>query len=209
MSDSLLWFNTQIPKEILDSMVRDLKFFDKEFDKSVIWDEDKESSSARKSQNARIPTSHWISGFLWHYIRMANNRNFHYDLTCIDNHQLQYTCYEKGSYYTWHTDGGVDHTILTPTGSDSWGENPKQLIDDQILKNANLVRKLSFVLQLTPADQYEGGELQVENCGGVFSAGKEQGSLIFFDSRTRHRVTEVTKGTRKSLVGWVLGPEWK
>lgn len=134
MSDSLLWFNTQIPKEILDNMVRDLKFFDKEFDRSVIWDEDKESSSLRKSQNAWIPTSHWISGFLWHYIRMANNRNFHYDLTCIDNHQLQYTCYEKGSYYTWHTDGGVDHTILTPTGSDSWGENPKQLIDDQILK---------------------------------------------------------------------------
>ena len=98
MSDSLLWFNTQIPKEILDSMVRDLKFFDKEFDKSVIWDEDKESSSARKSQNAWIPTSHWISGFLWHYIRMANNRNFHYDLTCIDNHQLQYTCYEKHKF---------------------------------------------------------------------------------------------------------------
>ncbi|NBU78239.1 MAG: 2OG-Fe(II) oxygenase, partial [Sphingomonadaceae bacterium] len=28
-------------------------------------------------------------------------------------------------------------------------------------------------------------------------------------SRTMHRVLKVTKGTRKSLVGWTVGKRWK
>ena len=33
--------------------------------------------------------------------------------------------------------------------------------------------------------------------------------MILFDSRTKHRVLKVTKGTRRSIVGWVVGPRWK
>ena len=45
--------------------------------------------------------------------------------------------------------------------------------------------------------------------GDKYVAPRQRGSIMLFDSRTMHRVCKVTKGTRKSLVGWVVGPRWK
>ena len=33
---------------------------------------------------------------------------------------------------------------------------------------------------------------------------ERRGCIVLFDSRTQHRVLKVTKGTRRSIVGWVL-----
>ena len=38
---------------------------------------------------------------------------------------------------------------------------------------------------------------------------KERGQMCIFDTRTKHRVLPVTKGTRHTLVGWAIGPRWK
>ena len=74
----------------------------------------------------------------------------------------------------------------------------------------NMVRKLSFVLQLSDPDDYEGGNLQLLDEGGKsYIAPRQRGTMILFDSRTQHRVLKVTKGCRKSLVGWTVGPRWK
>ena len=217
MSKKIFWFNSKIPDEIMSIGIRDLFKFNEVIDDSTILGGDENNiinsdtntkELWRKSKNCWIPSIHWMGGFLWHYITLANNHNFHFDITCIENHKMQYTVYEKGSFYNWHTDGGTEFTIETSTGSQPWG-NPKQVIDDNILKNNNLVRKLSFVVQLTPSNEYEGGELQIDSGDGTFTGTKEEGSIIFFDSRTRHRVTEVISGVRRSLVGWVVGPEWK
>ena len=43
----------------------------------------------------------------------------------------------------------------------------------------------------------------------IYIAPRQRGAIILFDSRTKHRVLKVTKGVRKSIVGWVLGPRWK
>ena len=37
---------------------------------------------------------------------------------------------------------------------------------------------------------------------------RKRGCIALFDSKTLHRVMPVTKGTRKALVGWCLGPQW-
>ena len=37
---------------------------------------------------------------------------------------------------------------------------------------------------------------------------RKRGTIVLFDSRTQHRVLKVTKGTRKSIVGWVCGKRW-
>ena len=73
-----------------------------------------------------------------------------------------------------------------------------------------LVRKLSVVIQLSNPEDYEGGNLQLlSEDGKKYFAPRQRGTIIIFDSRTQHRVLKVTKGRRKSLVGWIVGPRWK
>ena len=66
------------------------------------------------------------------------------------------------------------------------------------------------MVQLSDPDDYEGGNLQLlGEDGKSYFAPRKKGTVIVFDSRTQHRVLKVTKGLRKSLVGWVVGPRWK
>lgn len=67
-------------------------------------------------------------------------------------------------------------------------------------------RKLSFSVQLTNPNDYHGGELEFFRNG---SGTKNRGALILFPSYFYHRVTPVSRGTRRALVGWVDGPPYK
>ena len=69
-------------------------------------------------------------------------------------------------------------------------------------------RKLGFTLQLSNSSEYEGGNL--EFFGHEFDEkSREKGTLILFPSYSWHRVTEITKGTRLAMVGWVHGPSFQ
>jgi PKHD-type hydroxylase len=70
-------------------------------------------------------------------------------------------------------------------------------------------RKLSFSMQLTDPSEYEGGSTRLITSHDPFAIPKTKGSITFFPSYTLHDVQPITKGTRKALVGWVLGPRWK
>jgi len=72
-----------------------------------------------------------------------------------------------------------------------------------------IVRKLSFVLQLSDPKDYEGGELQIHLGDTPEVMKKEQGTLIAFPSFTLHQVTPITEGKRYSLVGWITGKPFK
>tara|TARA_R110000824_G_scaffold339505_1_gene526029 strand:+ start:1517 stop:2098 length:582 start_codon:yes stop_codon:yes gene_type:complete len=65
------------------------------------------------------------------------------------------------------------------------------------------MRKISAVVLLN--DGYEGGELQLKSIGENLDMKK--GNMFIFPSFVSHRVTPVTKGTRKSLVMWAGGPQ--
>jgi len=123
---------------------------------------------------------------------------------------LQYTIYNhrpdgtKGDFYTWHTDAVF-----------------KQYGDKQ--------RKLSFSLQLSSPDDYEGGAFEYIDAHKTFDrlvpnqktlqlddivkslpfSAKEKGTIIVFPSHVHHQVKPVTHGTRISLVGWMVGKNWK
>ena len=45
--------------------------------------------------------------------------------------------------------------------------------------------------------------------GQSYLVPRRRGTIVLFDSRTSHRVLKVTKGIRKSIVGWTVGPRWK
>lgn len=73
----------------------------------------------------------------------------------------------------------------------------------------NTVRKLSFTLQLSNPEDYEGGDLCLYSSEEVTKMNREQGFVTVFPSYVLHEVTPVTKGTRYSLVSWITGKPFK
>lgn len=85
---------------------------------------------------------------------------------------VQVITYKEGNYYDWHRDG-------SGTG----------------------YRKFSFISILSPKDQYEGGELEIDGIE-LPEYAYDPLSVIIFNPSLRHRVKPVTKGIRHSLVTW-------
>lgn len=113
-------------------------------------------------------------------VGQSNDIFFKFNLDAI-NTNIQYTVYDSSykGYYHWHLDVGPQ----------------------------NSCRKLSVIVQLSDPSEYEGGELQIRNGGkDPCVVEKEKGTVIIFPTYLLHRVTPVTKGTRRSLVLWVEGP---
>ena len=135
------------------------------------------------------PQTSWIFERLNSLIENVNNRWYNFDLNGYDT--IQYTEYHSTNkgHYGWHTDLFL-------------GIPPKE---------SNLeTRKLSLSLLLNdPETEFEGGELQFGTESNFESATVKKGTAILFPSFNLHRVAPVTKGIRKSLVVWVLGPKWK
>ena len=97
---------------------------------------------------------------------------------------FQYTVYdgEEGGHYNWHVDMGREN--VEP-------------------------RKISLSLQLTDPLDYEGCNLVLEAGDGPYVAERGRGTVVAFPSYVLHRVTPIESGTRKSLVVWVAGPEFR
>ncbi len=115
----------------------------------------------------------------------VNSRYFHFDLTGFyEPIQLGiYTAEDKG-HYDWHV--------------------------DMFISNTNAPRKLSMVLMLSDPSEFEGGELLLKSDSDEYrSLSLAKGRAWFFPSYMLHKVTPVTKGTRKTLVLWVGGPQFK
>lgn len=75
--------------------------------------------------------------------------------------------------------------------------------------NNFITRKLSFSLQLSSQEDYEGGDLNLHFGDTPETMSKKQGSIALFPSYVLHEVLPVTKGTRYSLVSWVAGAPFR
>jgi len=214
MAHYVYYTYSELPSEMVDVLVKDLKKYDEAIEKSKVREAEKKhlqqsagvGENVRNSRNAWIDSSTWVGGFVWHYIMRANRENFMYDIEGIDSNEIQYTEYQKGEYYDWHIDDDITRCMVNDnvlTSADNHGENIAIL-------NGEYIRKLSFSIQLSDPEDYEGGELEFNvNNEERFFAPNKKGTVIIFDSRIQHRVREVKSGVRKSLVGWVVGPRWK
>lgn len=205
-----VWFFTGLPSDIINSLEKDLeKHFDDMGDSKLI--NDVLDKDIRKSKNTWIPTTHWITGWLWHYVQAANRNNFLYDISYIESESMQYARYGVGEYYHWHSDTSipVQYKPQIQTSAKESTTDDNYLRERAAIEN-ELVRKISFSLQLSDPDDYEGGNIQfIDESNQNYIAPRQKGSLIIFDSRTKHRVCKVRSGVRKSIVGWVVGPRWK
>ena len=141
----------------------------------------------RTSSVKWIPTT---SEFEWLYKKMmdlsieANNTLWQFDLKHMPE-GIQYTEYyaTEGGHYTWHQDIGPG--ILSQ-------------------------RKVSITVQLSDTNDYEGGDLEIWQGGdAIIKCPRGKGTVVIFPSYMMHRVTPITKGTRKSFVLWVGGEHYK
>lgn len=117
-------------------------------------------------------------------VSASNRNNFGVDIAGL--HELQFTEYHatNSGHYDWH--------------HDVWLESVRPY-----------ARKLSVVVQLSSPAEYQGGAFEffgIENPAAQFAP---RGSVLIFPSFLQHRVLPVTKGTRRSLVTWVEGPNWR
>ncbi len=90
---------------------------------------------------------------------------------------LQIAHYGVGDRFDWHTDLGLRETAG---------------------------RKLSLTLQLSDSEDYEGGDLEFIGIHAKKPA-RALGTVLIFPSFLAHRVTEVTRGVRMSVVAWAYG----
>ena len=136
--------------------------------------------------------SNWLFKKIIQCINETNANNYGYILRFLGDLQfLEYTSQTKG-FYSKHNDCGNRFGIENFVG----------------------IRKLSFTIQLSDSNDYEGGELKFytgkksiyTNKAEGDTAKKDKGTIIFFPSHVLHEVTPVTKGIRYSLVSWVQGP---
>ncbi|MGZ6539026.1 MAG: 2OG-Fe(II) oxygenase, partial [Bacteroidia bacterium] len=125
--------------------------------------------------------SDWIYDKLAQACIQTNATKYKFDIQGFQT-ELQLASYEGNGFFEWHMDFG-----------------PGDISN----------RKLSITVQLSDPDEYEGGELQFMINQNIVTAPKEKGTAIIFPSFALHRVTPVTKGVRKSIVGWIGGPPYK
>ncbi len=141
----------------------------------------------RKSNVIWLPMTEqykWIYDKIGDMAYEANQNLYHFDLHSMPE-QIQYTEYydhEKG-HYDWHMDTGYGNLSQ---------------------------RKISVTVQLSDGDEYEGGDLQLWP-GGIYPlvAPRGKGNVVIFPSFMMHRVTPVTRGTRKSFVLWLGGGHYR
>lgn len=150
--------------------------------------EEDDIAEIRKSKVAWIglnPETQWIYDRLAYIARQLNGQFYKFDLYGFSE-DIQYTTYnsDDSGHYTWHLDAGISDNGSPP-------------------------RKLSLVLQLTDPTEYEGGDLELFSSANPTQVVKQRGLVAAFPSYMLHRVSPVTKGTRKTLVVWVCGPSFK
>lgn len=142
-------------------------------------------SEYRKSKIAWLKDKK-LEASLSDLISIANKEsNWLFSLTEFE--PLQYTIYHPNDHYDWHIDS---RSKPYPNG---------------------LIRKLSFTLCLT--DDYTGGEFEIAHLNPKpdkhkffkFDKTFKKGTMIVFPSFVWHKVNPVLSGTRKVLVGWVVG----
>lgn len=124
----------------------------------------------------------WVFERIAHVVKSLNERFFKFDIFGLME-GLQFTRYQSNDErYGRHVDAGPALAS---------------------------VRKLSFSMQLSDPQSYEGGDLLLHLSEQPTKMSREQGFVALFPSFTLHEVTPVTKGTRYSLVAWVTGKPFR
>jgi PKHD-type hydroxylase len=88
-------------------------------------------------------------------------------------------------------------------GGHSFGNHVDNAIRQSPVTGIRIRTDLSATLFLADPDDYDGGELVVEDTYGVHAVKLPAGDMILYPSTSLHRVTPVTRGARVASFFWI------
>ncbi len=140
--------------------------------------------SARAKNNLQLPTDHPVADDLGNVILAALERSSLFMAAALPSKVFPplFNCYQNGQSFGAH----VDNAIRQVTGT------PHRVRTD-----------LSATLFLTAPEEYDGGELVIEDTYGVHSVKLPAGHLILYPSTSLHQVRPVIAGARIASFFWI------
>jgi PKHD-type hydroxylase len=134
--------------------------------------------------NLQLDEASPLARELGNFILMQLERNARFISVALPNkvYPPMFNRYGEGMHFGTHVDGTV------------------RMFPGSVQK---LRTDLSATLFLAAPESYDGGELVVESDFGSQASKLPAGDLIVYSSTSRHRVNEVTRGSRLASVFWI------
>jgi PKHD-type hydroxylase len=85
----------------------------------------------------------------------------------------------------------------------SFGQHVDTAIRAHTPSRVRIRSDLSATLFLSAPEEYDGGELQVEDTYGAHSVKLAAGDMVLYPASSLHRVTPITRGTRLASFFWI------
>ena len=186
-------FEGGLSSELVDELVKTVEKEIPEQKATINYGDHQSVSSVTRRSQVRWINRQFLNTYLQihntlnPYMELANRNAFGFDINYIDSYQFTTYKSEDKGFYDWHEDIFWDN-------------------DDDMIH-----RKLSMTVQLSDSNDYEGGDFEFESPTQMprKESLRKKGTVLIFPSFIKHRVKPVTKGVRKSLVGWYEGPKFK
>lgn len=155
------------------------------------WVDGRETVGAQGAQvkrNLQLPESSPLRRELGNEVLAALAKNPLYHAVALPSRTFppRFNRYESGGHYGFHVDGAV-----------------MSLPEDAGRSAASLRSDLSCTLFLCEPDEYDGGELIINDIYGEHEVKLPAGDLIVYPSSSLHRVQPVTRGARLACFFWV------
>jgi len=150
------------------------------------WTDGRETVGAQGAQvkrNQQLPDASPLRQQLGQLVlaALAGNPLYHAAALPLRTLSPRFNRYQGGGQYGFHVDGAV----MALSG------------------DAQLRSDVSCTLFLSEPDEYDGGELIVNDTYGEHEVKLPAGDLIVYPSSSLHRVTPVTRGARMAAFFWV------
>jgi len=139
--------------------------------------------SAQVKRNLQLPEGSPAARELGELVLAALERNALFISAALPQRVFPplFNCYQGGMDFGNH----VDNAIRTITGS-----------------NTRVRTDVSATLFLSDPQDYDGGELTVDDCYGAHTVKLPAGDMVIYPSTSLHRVTPVTRGARIAAFFW-------
>lgn len=144
--------------------------------------------ATQRKQNRQLTADSAVGHKLGAVVAAALEQHLLFTAAALPHHLLPplFNCYEGGGYYGNH----VDSAIQRDAG--------------RALAHAAKVRTdISVTVFISAPDEYDGGELVIEDTYGTHEVKLPAGDAILYPSTSLHRVEPVTRGQRLAAVTWV------